>query len=175
MYAIENELNKIYKALFFCTNGLSLPPVILCIGSDRVTGDCFGPLVGEELIRRHNINTFVYGTLSTPVTALNIVDTAAFLKSRHPHRRVLAIDSALGIKREIGCLRVFDEGLYPGAAVGKTLPKVGDFSLTATVAEQNPSELAWVRLGLIVPLARAAAIEIARVFKAFRHHPAASC
>ena len=25
-------------------------PIILCIGTDRATGDCLGPLVGEQLL-----------------------------------------------------------------------------------------------------------------------------
>ncbi|MFR6640864.1 MAG: DUF1256 domain-containing protein [Christensenellales bacterium] len=32
-------------------SSLTLPPVILCIGSDRVLGDALGPITGELLKR----------------------------------------------------------------------------------------------------------------------------
>ena len=38
-----NEKNKAFSDLIF-----------LCIGTDRLTGDCFGPLVGDKL--KSNIN-----------------------------------------------------------------------------------------------------------------------
>lgn len=42
--------------------------ILLCIGTDLVIGDCLGPIVGEILINR-NVNAYVYGTLTRPVTA----------------------------------------------------------------------------------------------------------
>jgi len=141
-------------------------PIILCIGSDRVTGDCFGPLTGERLIKVHNVDAFVYGTLNTPVTALNLLKTLAFIKIKHPHQAVLAIDSALGEKHEVGSIRVIADGIYPGAATGKKLPKAGDFSLTATVAPMGPGELLGVRLGFVSNLASLASEAIANAIKA---------
>ena len=40
---------------------LRRPPVVLCIGSDRVTGDCIGPLVGHLLSAR-DLDCEVLGT-----------------------------------------------------------------------------------------------------------------
>ncbi|MCL2796647.1 MAG: spore protease YyaC [Firmicutes bacterium] len=156
------EPEKIFKALRFLIKDCSRPPVILCIGSDRVTGDCFGPLVGEELVRRHNVGAFVYGTLRAPVTAKNLMETVGFIKARHPTGAVLAVDSALGDGRDIGRFKVFDGGLFPGAGAGKFFPKIGDFSLTATVAAGKGAGAFGVRLALVSALARVAAGEIAR-------------
>ena len=161
------DSDKIYTRLSTLTGGLLFPPVILCIGSDRVTGDCFGPLVGEYLTRGHNVDTFVYGSLSKTVTALNLAETALFIKARHKGRAVIAVDSALGIEKDLGSFRVFYGGLYPGAAVGKVLPKVGDFSLTATVAQNGAEALNGVKLGFVSQLARTAAKEISRCLAAF--------
>ncbi|MCL2798557.1 MAG: spore protease YyaC [Firmicutes bacterium] len=154
--------DKIFKALSFLMNGFARLPVVLCAGTDRVTGDCFGPLVGEDLVRRHNAGVFVYGTLSAPVTAKNLVQALAFIKERHPHSPILAVDSALGDGRDIGSFKVFDGGLFPGAAAGKLLPKIGDFSLTATVAPKIGAGAYGVRLGLVAALARVAALTVAR-------------
>ena len=46
--------------------------VFLCIGSDRVTGDCLGPYIGHLLHPHETGHIFVYGTLSCPVHALNL-------------------------------------------------------------------------------------------------------
>jgi len=45
------------------------PPVILCVGSDRLTGDALGPLVGSFLTKDYNVPTYVYGTLAVTVRA----------------------------------------------------------------------------------------------------------
>lgn len=59
--------------------------VILCIGSDRITGDSLGPLVGHSLSKMPLKSTYIYGTLAQPVHALNLNKTISMLKNRHPH------------------------------------------------------------------------------------------
>lgn len=132
---------------------LSKPPVILCIGSDRVTGDCLGPLVGHMLTAALDAPAFVYGSLLSPVTALNLVETERFIREHHRGSLVIAVDSSLGNECDVGSVRVIGDGIYPGAAVGKTLPKVGDISVTATVANLSKNRLYGVRLGLVYDLA----------------------
>ena len=50
------------------------PLVIVCIGTDRATGDCLGPLVGQYL-QNHSSLCSVYGSLSRPVHAQNLEQT----------------------------------------------------------------------------------------------------
>jgi len=165
---VQNLTKLLTKTLWLQS---SKAPIVLCIGSDRVTGDSFGPMVGEKLTRQHNIDTFVYGTLSKPVTAINLIEVLAFIKCRHPNTVVLAVDSALGATSEIGKFRVLADGIYPGAATGKKLPKAGDFSLTATVAPLGTGlELYGVQLGFIDRLAETAALAIADSIK-FNYAP----
>jgi putative sporulation protein YyaC len=134
-----------------------LKTVILCIGSDRITGDCLGPVVGHILTHELCADADVYGSLSSPVTALNLSETLSFIKSRHPGSFVIAVDSSLGAKEDVGNVRVLPCGIFPGAAVGKNLPKVGDAAVTATVAELSGTKganlLQGVRLGFIYRLA----------------------
>ena len=144
------------------------PPIILCIGSDRVTGDCFGPLVGEQLVNFHNVNAFVYGTLAKPVTAINLLAHVAFIKLKHHNCPIFAIDSSLGNRQDVGTFRLIADGIYPGAATGKKMPKVGDFSLTATVAPLGTGlNLYGVKLGFVHNLANIAANEIAGALNCF--------
>ena len=70
--------------------------VFLCIGSDRVTGDCLGPYIGHLLHPHETGHIFVYGTLSCPVHALNLEKTSSLITRLHPHALVIAIDASLG-------------------------------------------------------------------------------
>lgn len=131
---------------------LRRPPVVLCIGSDRVTGDCIGPLVGHFLSVK-GAPCEVLGTLQHPVTALNLADTVAGLKRNYAGRKVIAVDSCVGAAHETGTVHVRRGSLRPGLACGKTLPKVGDVSVTATVTGGKADNLYSVRLGLVFSLA----------------------
>lgn len=139
-------------------------PVILCIGSDRVTGDALGPIVGQMLVER-DVDAFVYGTLSRPVTALNLRENVRHIRAVHTDKKVLAIDSSVGKLSDVGKIRVAFGAIAPGSADGKKLPKVGDVSITATVTDLSQTPLSAVRLGMIYPLA----IDIAeRILRALR-------
>lgn len=107
--------------------------VFLCIGSDRMTGDCLGPYVGFLLSRRDIRGASVYGTLEHPVHALNLPKTAADIRTRHPDALVIAIDASLGEKKHLGYVTIGNGALYPGAGVQKELPPVGDIYITGIV------------------------------------------
>lgn len=143
------DKKTICKKLFDMSMTSFTLPVFLCIGSDRITGDCFGPLVGQALATKHNIVSHVYGTLTHPVTALNLVETLDFIKHQHSDCEIIAVDSSLGKQDEIGQFRIIADGIYPGLGVGKRLPKVGDYSITATVAPYGDKSIYGVRLGPI--------------------------
>lgn len=107
--------------------------VFLCIGSDRVTGDCLGPYIGHSLSRLRLPGVFVYGTLAHPVHALNLKETDKKIKAEHPSALVIAIDAALGTKKHLGYVTIGNGALYPGAGVQKELPPVGDIHITGIV------------------------------------------
>lgn len=107
--------------------------VILCIGSDRITGDSLGPLVGHTLIQAPLSHTYVYGTLSQPVHALNLNETVNMLYEQHPRSLIIAVDASLGTKNHIGYLTVSEGPLEPGLGVRKKLPSVGDIAVTGIV------------------------------------------
>ena len=45
------------------------PVIVMCIGSDRSTGDSLGPLVGYKLSKFTFENVHVYGCLQSPIHA----------------------------------------------------------------------------------------------------------
>ena len=87
--------------------------IVLCIGSDRSTGDCLGPLVGSMLNDLQHDSVTVMGNLSKPVHALNIRDTKRLSKKNINHR-YLAVDACLGQKQMIGHLEIGKGSLYQG-------------------------------------------------------------
>ncbi|MFZ5968704.1 MAG: spore protease YyaC [Bacillota bacterium] len=136
--------------------------VILCIGTDRSTGDSLGPLVGHRLEKISNrySNVFVHGTLENPVHAKNLQATIDFIDSRYNKPFVVAIDACLGKVDRVGFLSIGHGPLKPGAGVNKELPAVGDIHITGIVNLGGFMEyivLQNTRLHLVLKMANTAA------------------
>lgn len=107
--------------------------IFLCIGSDRATGDCLGPILGDKLSQHSLTNYKVYGTLEQPVHAKNLTDTIETIYKEHSDPFIVAIDSSLGRASHIGYVTLGKGSLKPGAGVEKELPSVGDLFITGIV------------------------------------------
>lgn len=130
--------------------------VFLCIGSDRMTGDCLGPYIGQQLSRYKRQGIYVYGTLSHPVHALNLEKIHASIQQLHPCALIIAIDACLGEKKHLGYVTIGNGALYPGAGVRKKLPPVGDIHITGIVNIGGVLEqltLQTTRLSTVISLA----------------------
>lgn len=129
-------------------------PVILCIGTDRATGDCLGPLVGEQL-QDYSDSIHVMGCLSTPVHALNIKDAVNDIHRKYERPFVIAIDASLGSSSHVGLVTINDGPLCPGKGVQKKLPAIGDISITGivNVSGGHPGLLQSTRLYTVMQLA----------------------
>lgn len=106
--------------------------VYLCIGTDRATGDCLGPLVGSRL-KSLSPQSRVYGTLETPVHATNLKEALEEISSNYNNPFIIAVDACLGNAERIGYINVRRGSLKPGTALNKALPEVGDFHISAVV------------------------------------------
>ncbi|WP_202081559.1 spore protease YyaC [Caldalkalibacillus salinus] len=107
--------------------------VIVCIGTDRSTGDALGPIIGSKLSSLTPANMSVYGTLDEPVHAMNLDDTLQQIKENHRFPLIIAIDACLGDLKSVGKITLAKGPLKPGAGVQKKLPEVGDYHLTGIV------------------------------------------
>ncbi len=107
--------------------------VILCIGTDRSTGDSLGPLIGEKLSFLTRNNIFLYGTLENPVHAKNLCLKLKEIYNNHNNPYIIAIDASLGSIDNVGKIIIENKPLSPGAAMKKNLPPVGDLSITGIV------------------------------------------
>ena len=94
--------------------------VFLCIGSDSITGDSLGPLVGGELFRQRQPGFFVYGTPEQPVHAMNLSEQLADLSLWHPRALVVAVDASLGNPRHQQHISVGKGSIRPGAGSRKS-------------------------------------------------------
>ena len=110
------------------------PIVFLCICSDRATGDCLGPIIGEQLSsvlsagnRRNGSQkqkAAVYGSLRHTVHAGNLSDTLSSIYNRYSDPFIIAI---------IGFVTLGNGSLRPGIGVSRSLPAAGDIHITGIV------------------------------------------
>jgi putative sporulation protein YyaC len=109
--------------------------VIVCIGTDRSTGDSLGPLVGSRLKPLEKKYPFVkvIGTMDTPAHAQRLPDIMVELKEKYADYLVIAIDAALGKSESIGKLELKNSPICPGSGVGKDIAPIGDISITGVV------------------------------------------
>ncbi|ADK17285.1 MULTISPECIES: spore protease YyaC [Clostridium] len=107
--------------------------VILCIGTDRSTGDSLGPIVGDKLkfLMRNKVE--LYGNLQYPVHAKNLKNIITEINSKYNKPFIIAIDACLGTIQDVGKIIIETKPLTPGSAMKKSLPQVGDLSITGIV------------------------------------------
>lgn len=132
--------------------------IIICIGTDRSTGDSLGPMVGYKLINKLNQynNVHVFGTLDNPVHAKNLNDNIRFIDENFNNPFVVAIDACLGSISKVGSICISNKPLRPGSGVNKVLPKVGNISILGIVNTSGFMEymvLQSTRLSLVMELA----------------------
>lgn len=138
--SIRIDIDSPYAKKIFQENFLQLlcdkyfpgPIVILCIGTDRSTGDSLGPLVGERLKLLYPTAN-VYGNLADPVHAANLDDVLNQIYNKFKNPFIIAVDASLGRKENVGTIKLSDGALKPGAGVNKNLPEVGEFHVTGIV------------------------------------------
>lgn len=132
---IIKEITTTFNTIFSKND---VKPIFVCIGSDRHLLDCFGPLLGTMLIE--NINDIeVYGTLDKPIHAGNISEEINVINANQGINRnkiIIAIDACVGEYEDIGVIQVREGSIYPGRALAKKLPAIGDYAVTGTVAKR---------------------------------------
>jgi putative sporulation protein YyaC len=130
--------------------------VLLCIGTDRSTGDCLGPLVGHKLKLIRYSRIFVYGTLDHPVHAKNLCEVIKEIEQKHDRPFIIAIDACLGKPERIGRISIGKGPLRPGAGVNKSLPEIGHIHIIGVVNMSGFMEyliLQNTRLNLVMRMA----------------------
>ena len=151
--------------------------VLICIGTDRSTGDALGPLVGSRLAAQRLPGVEVRGTLAEPVHAVNLGTVLAQLEARRagngrdgrPRALHIAVDACLGRAESVGSVTVRTGPLRPGTGVYKELPPVGDLHIVGVVNVGGFMEylvLQNTRLWLVMRMADLIADALGRALRA---------
>lgn len=167
---MEHEDPILYTTM--CNRMLSWFPlvgheyVVVCIGTDRSTGDALGPMVGSIFTKMNPRILTVYGTLHEPVHAKNLHNYIDAIHIKHKNPYIIAIDACLGKSSSIGHLIAMNEAIRPGAALNKELPSIGDSSITGIVNIGGFMEYAILqntRLSIVTDMANAIAVVLNRI------------
>ncbi|MBV4420024.1 spore protease YyaC [Clostridium tyrobutyricum] len=130
--------------------------IIVCIGTDRSTGDSLGPLIGEKLKFLVRDQVHIYGNLKTPVHAKNLEEIINKINLEYKSPYIIAIDACLGSLQNVGKIILESKPLHPGSAMNKALPSIGDLSITGVVNISGVMEfmvLQNTRLFIVMQLA----------------------
>lgn len=151
-YELKNALLKMFEEHDIRNKEI----IILCVGSDRSTGDSLGPLIGYKLEKYRLKHVEIWGTLEQPIHATNLADKLKEISDTKTNPFVLAIDASLGSRDHIGFVTLGNGPLRPGLGVNKELPTVGDIHITGIVNFSGMMEsllLQTTRLSMVMQLA----------------------
>lgn len=137
--------------------------VIVCFGTNAISGDALGPLVGTLLTTKYCVSAFVYGTDEAQITGKNMKEWIAFVKTVHEGALFVAVDASLGQKDKVGQIVLRDDGVCPSGVTGKS-ERFGDVGILGIVAQKSGDPL--MQLMTVSPLCvEKMADEIARLLK----------
>lgn len=149
-FRLSNSLLKMVENIEKPYNNIA----IVCIGTDRSTGDSYGPLIGHMLSKFTMYDFDLYGTLSEPVHALTLEKTIQQIDEENT--LVIAIDSSVGYSSFVGQVGLKYGAIKPGSGVGKSLPAVGDIAISGIVAISGFAPLVMLQsapLGMVYQMA----------------------
>ncbi len=169
---IRDFESKLYKQK---VNNNYSQVVFVCVGTDRVIGDCLGPLVGSKLIKLiENYNIFninIYGTLEENINYMNIQNVIKRINKYHENACVVIVDAALSKSENIGKIFVSTTKTVLGKGINKNKIAIGDISIKAVVGKDfripkyNFRNLQDTSLGLVIKLSETVANGIFEVIK----------
>ncbi len=107
--------------------------VVVCFGTNAISGDALGPLVGTLLTKKYDVSTFVYGTDEAQINGKNMQEWLAFIRSVHQNALFVAVDASLGSKDKVGQIVLRDDGVCPSGVTGKS-ERFGDIGVLGIVA-----------------------------------------
>lgn len=116
--------------------------IFLCIGTSKVIGDSFGPLVGNKLKREiHNNNIIILGDLEENISALNLYENLKFINNKYNKPFIISVDAALSRKEDIGKINVYPYGIKIRNALEENHNRIGNLSIKAIVANNNKKSI----------------------------------
>ena len=156
-YQDEDAVDKLHQHVITLFPHMPREYIVVCIGTDRSTGDSLGPLTGSLFTEKRPRHIKIYGTLHDPVHAVNLKDHLSKIAKNHRNPFIIAVDACLGKTAMIGSLITGTGPIQPGAALKKDLPRVGDIHITGVVNMSGFMEHATLqntRLSIVMDMAQ---------------------
>lgn len=125
--------------------------VVVNIGTDRCTGDSYGPFLGSYM-EENNCKISFYGTLEKPIHAKNLEKELRDIGITHTDAFIISVDAAVSVRKDVNKISLKNKPIKPGLGVGKDLISLGDMSITFISCESSlysSINLGHVRLGMI--------------------------
>lgn len=121
-------------------------PIILCVGTSKCVSDCIAPYIGS-ILKKLNVQTFVYGTQKNNVDGLNLSDYYDYIINKHKNNKIIIIDACLCTQKNLGKIWLKKGGIISCA---KTQKRIGDFSLLInTFAIDSNNQLTFEKIKII--------------------------
>ena len=107
--------------------------IVVCVGTRKIFWDRLSPMVGT-ILKENNFPLEVIGTMKDNVHAINLEEK---INTIDKSKKIIAIDSAVGEKRDVGTIKVGSVPLTPGAGVDKDLGAIGEYSIIGVTIEKS--------------------------------------
>ena len=113
--------------------------IFLCIGTNKVIGDSFGPTVGTKLesLFKYNDNVIILGNTDNPINALNINEKNIYINKMYKDNYIVVIDSAVSDKNFVGQIFVTKNKMILGKGIGKEIFVLGDISIKCSICKNE--------------------------------------
>ena len=126
--------------------------VFLCIGTNKLAGDCIGPVVGSYLSKVQNEFIQVYGTIEKNLNFSNAINVISNIYKKTQNPYIIAIDAALSNKNNNGDVVLSSGYIKIGKALNKSICFYSNINIKCVVGhyyntqEANLKELEQVSL-----------------------------
>lgn len=113
--------------------------VILCIGSNKMIGDCIGPMVGEKLqsILKKEKNVIIYGDMKETLNFKNAKKVIENIFEKYKNPFIITVDSALGTKETIENIIVSTGWIKIGNSLGRSICYYSHINIKGVVGENK--------------------------------------
>lgn len=113
--------------------------IFLCIGTNKIIGDAFGPMVGQKLKQMKNDleDIKVIGDLDNCIVYQDIEEIEQVIYDQYKKPYIVCIDAALSKTIKQGQIVIEKKSMQIGKVLGKKEKSIGDLSIKGIVAEKR--------------------------------------
>lgn len=113
--------------------------VILCIGSNKIIGDCIGPMVGQKLksTLKKEKNIIIYGNMEETLNFKNAKQVIENILETYEKPFVITIDSALGTKEMIKRIVINTGWIKIGNSLGRSICYYSHMNIKGIVGQNK--------------------------------------